>query len=156
MGMFMNQMVFNLMNRLLQRRYGGRAVLDNTFKGMSLVFSTKDEKQYEEIGAYWDYFSSLFGRENLEGLGYNWTEDTIEYVIGSRSRKLKFDQHNFWSKYPKCEYKEIELPTQGWITYNGETEKLGQLYEEIYKDGPLTYEIETFSEDGSCQVQIFR
>ena len=26
--------------------------------------------------------SGIYGRKNLRGLGYNWTETSIEYVIG--------------------------------------------------------------------------
>ena len=48
------------------------------FNGISKVFSTKDDRQYETIGAFWDEFSKKYGREKLRGLGYNWTTDTIE------------------------------------------------------------------------------
>ena len=47
------------------------------FNGISKVFSTKDNRQYETIGAFWDELSKEYGRENLRGLGYNWTTDTI-------------------------------------------------------------------------------
>ena len=52
------------------------------FKGISRVFSTENEAQYQTIGAFWDEMSGIYGLENLRGLGYNWTKDTIEYVIG--------------------------------------------------------------------------
>ena len=52
------------------------------FEGISRVFSTVNEQQYETIGAFWDELSAQYGLENLRGLGYNWTPDTIEYVIG--------------------------------------------------------------------------
>ena len=31
-----------------------------------------------------------------------------------------------------------------------------ELYDEIYKNGALTFEIETFFEDGSCQIWYYR
>ena len=52
------------------------------FKGISKTFSTVGEKQYETIGEFWNEMSGIYGRENLRGLGYNWTENSIEYVIG--------------------------------------------------------------------------
>jgi len=45
------------------------------FNGISKVFSTKDDRQYETIGVFWDEFSKKYGREKLRGLGYNWTAD---------------------------------------------------------------------------------
>ena len=42
------------------------------FNGISKVFSTKDDRQYETIGAFWDEFSKKYGREKLRGLGYNY------------------------------------------------------------------------------------
>ena len=44
------------------------------FNGISKVFSTKDDRQYETIGAFWDEFSKKYGREKLRGLGYNWRQ----------------------------------------------------------------------------------
>jgi hypothetical protein len=38
----------------------------------------------------------------------------------------------------------------------GQTDDLKALYDEIYKDGALSYEIETFFEDGSCQIWYYR
>ena len=29
--------------------------------------------------------SKVYGRENLMGLGYNWTKDSIEYVMGLKN-----------------------------------------------------------------------
>lgn len=122
------------------------------FKGFSRTFSTADNKQYETIGEYWDIMSALYGRENLRGLGYNWTMDTIEYVIGLKSNEF-FDMDMMDLE---MHWKEISLPDTGWKEYHGITEKLDTLYERIYQDGILTYEIEEFSEDGLCKILITR
>ena len=58
------------------------------FNGISKTFSTENNRQYETIGAFWDELSAIYGRENLRGLGYNWTSDTIEYVIGLRQGEI--------------------------------------------------------------------
>ncbi len=122
------------------------------FRGYSRIFSTKGNNQYETIGEYWDRMSALYGREKLRGLGYHWTADTIEYVIGLKSNEV-FDMNTI---YQEMQWKEISLPDTGWQKYRGITEKLGMLYEKIYRDGMLTYEIEEFSEDGSCEILITR
>ena len=114
------------------------------FSGISKVFSTKNEQQYSTIGAFWDDMSRKYGLENLRGLGYNWTKDTIEYVIGLKEGIT--DQAN-------C---EVELPDTGWTTVKGKTSELSEIYNRIYADGSLTYEIETFSEDEKCEIRYYR
>lgn len=121
------------------------------FKGYSRVFSTVNDMQYEAIGAFWDELSEKYGRENLRGLGFNWSGNTIEYVIGAKDGETD-------SRYTPngAQYTEVELPDSGWITYQGAADKLSELYSEIYKDGALTYEIETFSDSGFCEIMIYR
>ncbi len=108
------------------------------FTGVSKVFSTENGAQYETIGAFWDGMSEKYGLENLRGLGYNWTDNSIEYVIGLKDGII--DQAN-------C---EVELPDDDWITVCGKTAELSRIYNQIYEDGSLTYEIETFTEAGDC------
>lgn len=114
------------------------------FNGISKVFSTKDDRQYETIGAFWDEFSKKYGREKLRGLGYNWTTDTIEYVIGLKSGDI--DNAN-------C---SVILPNSGWIAVKRKTAELDMIYQEIYADGVLTYEIETFTDEGECEILYYR
>lgn len=119
------------------------------FRGVSKTFSTVGEQQYNTIGKFWDEMSAIYGLENLRGLGYNWKDDSIEYVIGLKNNEI-FDVSDAGV------WKEITLPDSGWKTYSGTTERLGAMYDEIYKEGRLTYEIEEFFEDGSCKVMITR
>ena len=55
------------------------------FIGISRSFSTQNEDQYITIGEFWDELSKIYGKENLRGLGYHLTSDTIEYVIGLKT-----------------------------------------------------------------------
>ena len=114
------------------------------FQGISKVFSTVNDRQYETIGAFWDALSGAYGMESLRGLGFHWTEHTIEYVIGFKEGVI-----------PGCDC-SVELPDQGWTTVRGKTENLGKIYEAIYLDGPLTYEIESFTEQGDCEIWYWR
>ena len=52
------------------------------FIGIKRTFSTINNEQYKTINAFWDEMIKKYGMENLKGLGYNWTDTTIEYVIG--------------------------------------------------------------------------
>lgn len=113
------------------------------FNGISRTFSTKNNAQYETIGAFWDELSQKYGRENLRGLGYNWTTDTIEYVIGLKTGDI--DGANCL----------VELPDE-WTIVRGKTDDLGKIYGKIYLDGNLKYEIETFTDNGECEIWYYR
>ena len=121
------------------------------FVGLSKVFSTLHEAQYEEIGAFWDAMAHRFGRENLQGLGYNWTGNTLTYVIRLKDGLLPSD-----TAYPGASRESVSLPDSGWLTFTGKTDELARLYARIYADGPLKYEIEQFFENGDCAVSVIR
>lgn len=114
------------------------------FYGISRTFSTINNAQYESIGAFWNEMSEKHGLENLRGLGYGWTEDSIEYAIGLKDDII--DDYN-------C---EIQLPSDNCITVKGKTAELEQLYRKIYEEGNLDMEIETFTEDGECEISYYR
>ena len=114
------------------------------FYGVSRTFSTKNEAQYETIGAFWDEMSKKYGMENLRGLGYGWTKDSIEYAIGLKDGFVEED------------YIGICLPDGNWNTVKGRTRDLGKIYEKIYEEGSLTFEIETFTPDGECEISYYR
>lgn len=122
------------------------------FRGFSRRFSTKNGEQFGTIGEYWDRMAALYGRDNLRGLGYDWTADSIAYVIGLRSNE-PFDMGEADAEL--C-WKEVPLPDTGWVEYTGRTDSLDALYDEIYRDGALTYEIEEFAGDGFCTIRVTR
>ena len=114
------------------------------FKGIGRSFSTENRQQYETIGAFWDELSAKYGLANLQGLGYGWTGCTIEYAIGLKSGEIDGADRT------------VELPDDGWTTVRGRTENLAEIYEKIYLDGNLTYEIETFTDEGECEIRYTR
>ena len=114
------------------------------FIGISKEFSLKNEDQYNTIGDFWDKLSLLYGMENLHGLGYKWKNGIIHYAIGLKNGVI--NEANF----------TIELPDNGWSIYEGKTDDLKSIYDEIYLDGPLKYEIETFTNDGKCVIKYYR
>lgn len=114
------------------------------FIGISKSFSLTDEQQYETIGQFWDEMAMLYGLENLQGLGYHWQDNKISYAIGLKNDCIK--GYNV----------SIELPDDGWMTVEGKTDCLKQIYDEIYKGGSLQFEIETFYENGNCEIRYYR
>ena len=114
------------------------------FTGIARAFSLENEEQYNTIGAFWDEMAEAYGLENLQGLGYLWQEGKIHYAIGLKTGEIQ--GQNF----------QIQLPDTGWISVEGKTDDLPQIYHEIYLSGPLTYEIETFTLDGNCQILYYR
>ena len=114
------------------------------FIGILKEFSLKNEEQYNTIGDFWDELSVIYGMENLQGLGYKWENNTIYYAIGLK--KGIIENSNF----------TVELPDYDWTEVNGETDNLKEIYDEIYKNGKLKYEIETFTEDGKCKIKYYR
>ena len=114
------------------------------FVGIGKTFSTRNENQYNTIGEFWDALSKEYGKENLRGLGHHWTSDTIEYVIGLKTGTI--DDANVF----------VELPDNGWSRVTGKLSNLGKMYDEIYREGRLTYEIETFCENGDCEILYYR
>ena len=114
------------------------------FNGISRIFSLTDAQQFETIGQFWDSMAMLYGLENLRGLGYHWTNNTITYAIGLKNGDIPGYNAS------------VLLPDDGWITVNGETNCLKELYDEIYKGGRLQFEIETFYENGTCEIRYYR
>ena len=122
----------------------GRKEITMLFKGIGRTFSTENDCQFETIGAFWDEYAAKYGRTNLQGLGYAWTDRSIEYVIGLIDGEI--DGAN----------RAVELPDTGWIAVMGKTADLGEIYERIYQEGRLKYEIERFTDSGDCEIMYCR
>ena len=88
--------------------------------------------------------SDKYGLENLQGVGYMWTGDTMSYAIGLKDGIIEDYDVEIW------------LQADGWKTVKGRTENLGKIYDRIYREGSLTYEIETFTSDGECEISFYR
>lgn len=114
------------------------------FNGISRDFDLTDEQQYDTIGRFWDEMALLYGLENLRGLGYKWQGNTISYAIGLKNGDI--ENRNL----------QILLPDDGWTTVSGQTDFLKEIYDKIYQNGRLQYEIETFYADGTCEISFYR
>ena len=81
---------------------------------------------------------------NLQGLGYGWNERSIEYAI------VLIDGEIYGAS------RTVTLPDMGWVTVRGRTAALGKIYEKIYVEGRLEYEIERFTDSGDCEIMYYR
>ena len=124
------------------KHYEGKEAM--LFKGIGRTFSTENDQQYETIGAFWDELAAKYGRVNLQGLGYGWKERSIEYVIGLVDGEIGGADRT------------VTLPDMGWVTVQGRTADLGKIYEKIYQEGRLEYEIERFTDSGDCEIMYCR
>jgi len=122
----------------------GRKETTMLFKGIGRSFSTENDQQYETIGVFWDELAAKYGRENLQGLGYGWKERSIEYIIGLIYGEIDGAD------------RAVKLPDTGWVTVRGQTADLGKIYEKIYREGRLEYEIERFTDSGNCEIMYCR
>jgi predicted transcriptional regulator YdeE len=126
------------------------------FHGVRIRFDCIDNKQFEAIGAFWNFMSGLFPREQLRGLGLNWMNDSFDYVIGDFEGRFDYSLPIIRQTYPAAQTVVVPLPDDGWITYAGKTDNIAQIYEDIYRDGVLNYEIEAFDREGNCKIAILR
>ncbi|MCL2197625.1 MAG: hypothetical protein FWB80_01760 [Defluviitaleaceae bacterium] len=125
------------------------------FKGIKIRFDCKDSEQYRNIGDFWNYMRTEYPNHSLKGVGCNWNDDSFDYIIGDFAT-LDFCMDKIKKRYLTADYYEITLPDSGWQIYHGKTENLSELYNEIYKNGVLDYEVEEFFSNGDCKISIYR
>ena len=125
-------------------------------RGVQVRFDCKNGEQFEAIGAFWDGMRQLCPGTVLQGVGFRWENDTLCYLIGTESGVPENAAQRLSGQFPGAENAEISLPDTGWKTYSASVDALDALYAEIYKDGPLDYEIERFDETGAAEIMIWR
>ncbi|HHU71637.1 MAG TPA: hypothetical protein GXZ21_06325 [Clostridiales bacterium] len=124
--------------------------------GIKVRFDCTDNKQFDAIGEFWSFMSCLYPKEELKGLGFNWADNSFDYVIGDFEGKFDYSFDIIRQTYSAAENVVIELPNHGWKVYLGKIEDIAKIYETIYKEGVLDFEIEEFDEMGNCKISILR
>lgn len=125
-------------------------------RGIRIRFACGNGEQYEAIGAFWDAMRAFCPEMMLSGVGFSWEKDTLCYLIGTEAGVPEGTTEKIAEQFPSAERTEIELPDTGWRTYTAAADTLDVLYAEIYKEGPLDYEIERFDAAGNAEIQIWR
>ena len=124
-------------------------------RGVQIRFDCKNGEQFENIGVFWDRMRALCPETVLSGVGFGWENDTLCYLIGTEN-DVPTDAAALTDRFPEAKNAELLLPDDGWKRYTATADTLDVLYSEVYKDGPLTYEIERFDADGNAEILIFR
>ncbi|NLL00220.1 MAG: hypothetical protein GX271_06105 [Clostridiales bacterium] len=124
--------------------------------GIQVRFDCTDNQQFSAIGEFWNFMSFIYPKEELKGLGLNWANNSFDYVIGDFEKKFDYSLDIIRKSYPNSKKVVIELPDHGWKVYSGKIEDIAKIYETIYKDGILDYEIEEFDDVGNCKISILR
>ncbi|MDD3192636.1 MAG: hypothetical protein PHE47_02085 [Oscillospiraceae bacterium] len=127
-----------------------------TANGVLLRFSCQNGEQYDNIGAFWDYMAGFYPIETLSGIGFGWKDDSLSYLIGWVDQEPLSLPETLQADYPQAQAARIDLPDSGWLTYDCRTDGLDEAYDQIYRDGPLDYEIERFDGSGNCRLLVFR
>jgi len=125
------------------------------FNGVKIRFDCTNNQQYKSIGDFWKFMTERYPNNTLKGVGCNWNNDSFDYIIGDFVA-LSLDIAKVKERFPDADYIEKALPDTGWKSYTGKTQELSKLYDEIYKDGALDYEIEEFFPNGDCKISICR
>jgi len=125
------------------------------FTGVKIRFDCTNSQQYKNIGDFWKYMTDNYPKIALKGVGYNWSKNSFDYIIGDFVAP-RFNMNKIREVFPDADFFEVVLPDKGWKVYTGKRNELSKLYDEIYKDGTLDYEIEEFFPNGDCKVSICR
>ena len=125
-------------------------------RGVQVRFDCKNGEQFEAIGRFWDRMRVFCSGESLLGVGFGWQNDTLCYLIGTENGVPEGAAEALSTVFPGAVIAELQLPDSGWKKYTATADTLDVLYTEIYKDGPLDYEIERFDASGKAEVAIWR
>lgn len=108
------------------------------FYGIKRV--VKFDDNYGQIGAiddFWEKLAANFPTEHFVSLGQNWGVNTFDYYIGKVNEN--------WNEGTES----VELPDTGWKVFECVRNDVAiqKMYEQIWAQGTLDYEIEERFED---------
>lgn len=124
--------------------------------GIMTSHSLKDKAQYKTIAQLWDTFENLFPVESVVGVGSNWTEDSMEYFIGTKEIIPKDIQNEILKKNPDAVFSWYDIKDiSNMEVYRGNYSTLQSDYEKIWRK-EVVQEIETFQQNGDYIIYIKR
>ena len=124
--------------------------------GIMTLHSLKDKVQYKTIAQLWDTFENLFPVESVVGVGLNWTEDSMEYFIGTKEIIPEDIQSEILKKNPDAVFSWYDIKDiSNMEVYRGNYSTLQSDYEKIWRK-EVVQEIETFQQNGDYIIYIKR
>ena len=126
------------------------------FTGVLRRFDCSNNKQFNDIGEFLDLMSKIIDKNEIKGLGFNWQNNHLDYIIGDLKEEFNYSIDIILKTYPTSKIVTVDLPDNGWKIYQGKLKDIKNIYEKIYRDGPLDYEIEEIDTKGNFKVSILR
>lgn len=124
--------------------------------GIMTLHSLKNKAQYKTIAQLWDVFENLFPVESIVGIGLNWTEDSMEYFIGTKEIISEDIQNKILKKNPNAVFSWYNIKDiSNMEVYRGNYSTLQSDYEKIWRK-EVVQEIETFQQNGDYIIYIKR
>lgn len=120
-------------------------------QGICLQFDCSQNRQYEEIGRFWEIMRQRLPSLQLAGIGFGWQEGHLQYLIGQIDRNFACQPVNEW--FPEARMQEVILPDENWEEYECRMDQLASTYARIWRKGRLDFEIERFEGD-RCLLMI--
>ncbi len=127
-----------------------------TVRGVQLRVGCKNDEQYDWIGIFWDEVRRCHPRMKLVGVGHSWENGSFYYLIGKEGGLPEKTIEKVRKRFPRAESVRLKLPDYGWEAHFSTLQTLEETYAEIYKDGPLTYEMERIHENGAVTLFVLR
>lgn len=124
--------------------------------GIMTLHSLKNKNQYKTIAQLWNVFENLFPVESIVGVGLNWTEDSMEYFIGTKEIIPEDIQNEILKKNPDAVFSWYDIENiSNMEVYRGNYSTLQSDYEKIWRK-EVIQEIETFQQNGDYIIYIKR
>lgn len=132
------------------------------YKGYKIRVRCINWEQINTLDNYFDIFSSYVSKENLIGLGMNWSDDYLyfDYAIGvidDEETLKKIKEIDFSNTGFDVQYVEVILPyLDEWKTFKGKEKDIKRIYEEDINcyERPYDYELEYIDGKGNIEIKI--
>lgn len=132
------------------------------YKGYKIRVRCINWEQINTLDNYFDIFSSYVSKENLIGLGMNWSDDYLyfDYAIGvidDEETLKKIKEIDFSNTGFDVQYVEVILPyLDEWETFKGKEKDIKRIYEEDINcyERPYDYELEYIDGKGNIEIKI--
>ena len=131
-------------------------------KNVSILYkrwSVDNKEQYAKIAKFWDIVERYEKCDNLQGYGTEWSSDKGgDFLYGIIFKKGKVTKNVIDAV--KKEFPDIKVsdtypvPKRYDHTFEGKTKDIDPLYDKIWSKGPLAYELEEFTSNGTCKIHV--
>ena len=132
------------------------------YKGYKIRVRCINWEQEEYLSSYWEYITQFVDKNNIVGLGMNWTEDDLyfDYALGviEDDATLKLIKSvDFTNTRFEPKFIEVDLPViDEWITFKGTEDCLKEIYTDEIDcyNRKYDYELEYIDKNRNIEIKI--